>query len=374
MFTLKWGKQIFQVSITPQTTAIHLMQQVEELTGVKVSNQKLMAKKGGWKGVLSIDSTKIKVKPGKTTLTLMGSAATTIHAASKAASQHQPLYEEDVRTAVRRSAEARSYFQKKRQKEREKEEARSKTFVETCAEEEVNATKRKNRLLLICKWRKRSQELHNRLQTTFSQWTCTVCTVENFAAENKCHVCKQTRATLSHHYKRTHHTAVVLPPLVDIFGLEGFSGTTSVAAIRTMIGSRYSLDRRDATFEYVPRMLEGTTLCGSSGSVCDGDVESAFACSMPSRVIVAVHPNIILRGAPEFLLRDYDRIEDIVITDKEIEGFGLYCLKQKLKRGDVFECIAMRPWSEEGGAPERSRRSLCLWFVADVDVQVENTV
>ena len=75
---MKWGKKDYEVTIDGTTSPATLMQQVEQLTGVPITNQKLMAKKG-WKGVLSND-TKLKVKPGKTTLTLMGSAADTISA------------------------------------------------------------------------------------------------------------------------------------------------------------------------------------------------------------------------------------------------------------------------------------------------------
>ena len=81
-FLLKGKKNEYQVNIDGTTTPASLMQQVEQLTGVPVANQKIMAKKG-WKGVLS-SSTKLKVKPGKTTLSLMGSAAATINATTAA--------------------------------------------------------------------------------------------------------------------------------------------------------------------------------------------------------------------------------------------------------------------------------------------------
>ena len=76
-FAMKWGKKNYEVTIDGTTSPATLMQQVEQLTGVPITNQKLMAKKG-WKGVLSND-TKLKVKPGKTTLPLMGSDADTIN-------------------------------------------------------------------------------------------------------------------------------------------------------------------------------------------------------------------------------------------------------------------------------------------------------
>merc|ERR1719272_824134 len=68
------------------------MTQVESLTGVPVANQKLMAKKG-WKGVLS-STTKLKVKPGKTTLNLMGTATATITATTEASSKKSVFVED----------------------------------------------------------------------------------------------------------------------------------------------------------------------------------------------------------------------------------------------------------------------------------------
>ena len=53
------------------------MQEIETLTNVPVINQKVSAKKGGWKGLLSSNTT-FKMKPGKTTLTLMGTSTSTI--------------------------------------------------------------------------------------------------------------------------------------------------------------------------------------------------------------------------------------------------------------------------------------------------------
>ena len=45
-FVLKWGKKDFQVTIDGTTTPLSLMKEVEQLTGVVVANQKIMAKKG----------------------------------------------------------------------------------------------------------------------------------------------------------------------------------------------------------------------------------------------------------------------------------------------------------------------------------------
>ena len=73
------------------------MEAVEELTNVPVSNQKLMSKKGGWKGVLD-ENTQFKAskfKPGKTVFTLMGSAESTVKATTKA-SAAIVKFEEDI--------------------------------------------------------------------------------------------------------------------------------------------------------------------------------------------------------------------------------------------------------------------------------------
>tara|TARA_B100000780_G_scaffold191390_1_gene134795 strand:+ start:40 stop:987 length:948 start_codon:yes stop_codon:yes gene_type:complete len=91
-FALKWGKESYQVTIDSTTTPASLMTQVESLTGVPVANQKLMAKKG-WKGVLS-STTKLKVKPGKTTLNLMGTATATITATTEASSKKSVFVED----------------------------------------------------------------------------------------------------------------------------------------------------------------------------------------------------------------------------------------------------------------------------------------
>ena len=97
-FVLKWGKKEYVVTIDPATTTSQsLMEQVEELTGVQISNQKIMSKKG-WKGVLSHKTKLSKVKVGKTTLSLMGSASGTIAAdvAAAAAGATTVTFQEDV--------------------------------------------------------------------------------------------------------------------------------------------------------------------------------------------------------------------------------------------------------------------------------------
>ena len=78
-YPLKWGQLSYQVTIEPSTTAAVLMVQIQHLTGVLVKDQKITAKRG-WKGILSSSGTTTttkqswhdKVKPGKTTLNLIG--------------------------------------------------------------------------------------------------------------------------------------------------------------------------------------------------------------------------------------------------------------------------------------------------------------
>lgn len=81
MYPLKWGKRDYMLNIDNDATPSSIMMQVQNITGVPITNQKLMAKKG-WKGVLG-EKTKLKVKPGKTTISLMGSATETIAATIK---------------------------------------------------------------------------------------------------------------------------------------------------------------------------------------------------------------------------------------------------------------------------------------------------
>ena len=381
MFALKWGKESYQVTIDSTTTPTSLKAQIEILTGVLPANQKLSSKKGGWKGILA-DTTKFKMKPGKTTLSLMGSVAATIQEASKSQILHsskQQLFEEDVRTAVRRSAEKRIYSQKKQKKEEELKQLRTKTFMETCQEEEIEGKKRKERLITVGHLRKMATTIHNDLQTDYANWICPECTVTNVASERKCHVCKTTRRSggptpnssyePSSYYRggmRGHQTTVVLDPIVSLFGLEGFSGTVDVCAIRAMVGSRYNLNNRHATFTYLPQVLEGVTLVGSRGSVCDGDVEAAFAASETSRVWVGISTEVILRGVPEWLNNDmYERIEQDIILMDDGTHYMLYKSKTILNRGDVFECLALRSWSENN-EKRKERESLCLWFVEGV--------
>ena len=96
-FLLKWGKNEYQVQVDPDAGPRALMKSVEELTNVPVANQKLMSKKGGWKGVLD-GNTPLKAskfKPGKTILTLMGSAESTVRATAEAGAS-VVKFEEDI--------------------------------------------------------------------------------------------------------------------------------------------------------------------------------------------------------------------------------------------------------------------------------------
>jgi hypothetical protein len=291
--------------------------------------------------------------------------------------QHQQqLFEEDVRIAVQRSAERRSEKEKRRKKEDERESARSKGFLEICEMEEKMAKTRKLRLILASKWRAIALKWHNELGTGYGHWICSSCTVSNVFQNKKCHVCKQVRKNTSHG-RNMNSSAVVLPPILSIFGLEGFSGTSQVASIRAMLGSCYRLDDRSAHFLHLPTLLEGSTLCGSMGSsVLDGQVECAFAASKLSRVVVAVHPEVLKRGVPDWLIENYHVVENDVILVNDGTHYGIYVCNNTLQRGDVHECIAMRSWpkqTEEKSSDNSSTQlsfsynnsSLCIWFVVD---------
>ena len=267
---------------------------------------------------------------------------------------------------------------------------RTRTFLETCAEEEHMAKMRKQRLILVAQWRKKAQIIHNEKQTKQAHWVCKQCTVSNFYHEKKCHVCEHVRETVTGSHTGYHahvgHSAstVVLTPLLPVFGLEGFSGTTQVASIRAMVGSRYTLDNRNAHLIHLPSMLEGSTLCGISGSqVLDGDVECAFAASDVSRAVVAVHPDVVLRGIPDWLEENYTLLENEVVIVENGTHYGIYVCRNALQRGDVHECIAMRSWPKKtargdgvGGNGNHHHNayrssyssapsSLCIWFVMD---------
>ena len=367
-FPLKWGKNEYELTVDATTTTTSLMQQVEQLTGVPVKNQKITAKRG-WKGILSID-TKLKFKVGKTTLSLMGSDTETITAATEAASNssssarnnQQQLFEEDVRTAVRRSAEHRLHLQKERHKKEDVESKRIKNFVEICSEEEEQAIQRKESMILTGKWRVMAAKLHNEKQTRYAQWTCLECTVENYASEKTCHVCLHARVPIhkgrssGSYYRNT--STISLPPILSVFGLEGFSGTVEVAAIRATMGGRHSLRDRYSLFEHLPSMLEGSTLLSSRGPVSNGDVECAFSCSTTSRTVVAVHPSAVLRGLPEWINDEFEKyFDDLILTD-DGEHFGIFIGKKIMHRGDVFECTAMRSLEDT--------KSLCMWFVVEL--------
>jgi hypothetical protein len=78
-FVLKWENNTYEVNIDSTTSPASLMQQVEQLTGVTVINQKILAKEG-WKGILTNETKLTAVKPGQTTLTLIESAPEIIRA------------------------------------------------------------------------------------------------------------------------------------------------------------------------------------------------------------------------------------------------------------------------------------------------------
>lgn len=101
---LKWGKNDYQLTLDSTVTATSLMDEVQRLTSVHTANQKLLAKKGGWKGVLTTTTT-IKIKPGKTTITLMGTATETIHATATAAAAPAITFDEDISPKARAELE-----------------------------------------------------------------------------------------------------------------------------------------------------------------------------------------------------------------------------------------------------------------------------
>jgi hypothetical protein len=391
-------------STTPSQWVTALRTQIHEQTNIHIHSQRLLCRTL-WKGTLNNDMTakaftKIlknlaKLKPvvimcfeeERHTATAATTATTTTPDHHN--SPPQQLFEEDVRVAVKRSAEKKAVQQKRLKKAAETHALRTRTFLETCAEEEHMAKMRKQRLILAGQWRKKAVQIHNEKQTKQAHWVCKQCTVSNFYHEKKCHVCEHVRESVTGYH--THvgpngHSAstVVLPPLIPVFGLEGFSGTTQVASIRAMVGSRYTLENRNAHLIHLPSMLEGSTLCGSSGAqVLDGDVECAFAASDVSRAVVAVHPDVVLRGIPDWLEDNYTLLENEVVIVENGTHFGIYVCRKALQRGDVHECIAMRSWpKKEGGGGgvdgnghhhhnayrssySSAPSSLCIWFVMD---------
>jgi len=78
---LKWGKKTFEISIVVGESSTTLKQRVQEQTGVPASRQKLLTKKGGWKGSLKndiiLDGSILATKKNNTVplaVTLIGSA------------------------------------------------------------------------------------------------------------------------------------------------------------------------------------------------------------------------------------------------------------------------------------------------------------
>ncbi len=102
-YPLKWGKQEYSVPVPAGADAAALKAAVHALTGVAPPNQKLMSKKGGWKGPLKDTTKKLKLKPGKTTFVLMGTAADAA-AATASASAAAVVFVEDMTTTERAKA------------------------------------------------------------------------------------------------------------------------------------------------------------------------------------------------------------------------------------------------------------------------------
>jgi hypothetical protein len=105
--TLKWNKQVYSLVIYMGETATQFKQRVEATTGVPVTRQKLMAKKGGWKGTLKDDvildaaSIVISMNSASSSLvvTLIGSAETL------AGPTQKTTFIEDLTPAQLRAAE-----------------------------------------------------------------------------------------------------------------------------------------------------------------------------------------------------------------------------------------------------------------------------
>jgi hypothetical protein len=79
LVTLKWSKQTFELNLDRSQPALDFKGNVQQFTGVPIHRQKLLAKKGGWKGTLSDDFAMDSISPPKNnslTVTLIGSAET----------------------------------------------------------------------------------------------------------------------------------------------------------------------------------------------------------------------------------------------------------------------------------------------------------
>lgn len=77
--TLKWNKQTFCVILDKRNaSAVSFKEHVQSLTGVPKSRQKLLAKKGGWKGPLKDDMDLATVEAKSLDVTLIGSAETLV--------------------------------------------------------------------------------------------------------------------------------------------------------------------------------------------------------------------------------------------------------------------------------------------------------
>ena len=102
--TLKWNKKTFPLTIELGETAATFKERIQALTGVPVTRQKLLAKKGGWKGTLKdevvLDASNLVVsKDSSLTVTLIGSAETLSEPT------HKTTFLEDLSPAEMRAAE-----------------------------------------------------------------------------------------------------------------------------------------------------------------------------------------------------------------------------------------------------------------------------
>ena len=98
--TLKWNKRTFEFTLDQQnTTAVSFKEHVQSLTGVPTTRQKLLAKKGGWKGPLKDDVDLADLQVKSLHVTLIGSAETL------AAPKQTTTFVEDLSPADLRAAQ-----------------------------------------------------------------------------------------------------------------------------------------------------------------------------------------------------------------------------------------------------------------------------
>jgi rubrerythrin len=329
------------------------------------------------------------------------------------------LFEEDVRAAVRRTETQEESIRKAGHARRARRRvvvdpnalssppaspsaaaSANSDFVNMVEDNEARARVIAHGIRARAAWRKRAQELHNSLGDAWSQWRCDACTyATNSATLEQCIVCKASRIL---------HAGSGMPsayggdggsggerdsgrgniagfePLLGLIGLQGFHGHEETATqCLARVGSSFQNHARHRSHRYarhsphrqtiswLPDFLEmapGATLVQSEGRCAhDGQTRFAFAVPCDARVWIAVSPAVMQEGGPpEWLLRDFERIDDEVVLlsssqfgisspDKnELDHLGLFVVKKGLVRGDVFQAKEMHTRSASGvGEGER---------------------